>query len=272
MALRRGVPKPSALAVERVVASMCPVAPWWLHRYHWAEVAVHDGADVHAEVGPESRGTLERELDALLTSSSESTTLEWGVAGEEIPTASGVPCFSPFDPLRQGSTPCTLSGGRRRRTPWMWRVAPASTTVNSTKGSIGSWRARGNTPTCTPSAAFEADRSRFGTSQVSRIWVHRGWGRCARGDAGATSASIRGSSQEAAGSDRGAARCQEEAPASGETGSARSLVCQEDASASGEAGKDATSASGEAGNAQGGGVPDLSGLGSTRQMLDEAWD
>ena len=76
MALRRGVPKPSALAVERVVASMCPVAPWWLHRYHWAEEAAHDGADVHAEVGPESRGSLERELDALLGSSSDCTYLD----------------------------------------------------------------------------------------------------------------------------------------------------------------------------------------------------
>ena len=105
MALRRGVPKPSALAVERVVASMCPVAPWWLHRYHWAEEAAHDGADVHAEARPESRGSLERELDALLGSSWDGTTLEWGVAGEETPTASGVPCFSPFDPFAPGLDP-----------------------------------------------------------------------------------------------------------------------------------------------------------------------
>ena len=79
---------------------MCPVAPWWLHRYHWAEDAVHDGADVHAEARPESRGSLERELDALLGSSSESedTTLLWGVAGEETPTATGEPPFDPFAP------------------------------------------------------------------------------------------------------------------------------------------------------------------------------
>ena len=133
--------------------------------------------------------------------------------------------------------------------------------------------------------------SRFVTRQVSSAFgVHRDWGRCARGDAGAPLFSCWGKSQDEDGTDCGAVgavaeTCRNNHP--------QSDSCQEEPSASGEAegsaSGDTGKARGDTGKAQGGSVPQGrradccrgdrpsgrgerdSEKGPIMQAIDEAW-